>query len=91
MREGEECVARVCGELDVTTEGEFRRLFQVLLDELNGDIELDLSELAFLDVHGLRAIEWASAALSGQGRALRIVGVPQVAQQIFALVGRTRI
>jgi anti-anti-sigma factor len=54
VQQGEESVVRLGGALDVTTADEFQRTIEDLVTRHAGDILLDLSNLGFSDVAGVR-------------------------------------
>ena len=71
---------RVIGELDGTTSGELADT----IDMVEGDITLDLSQLTFIDSHGLRVILTASRA-----RAVTLLDPSEMAMMLFNRTGVT--
>jgi anti-anti-sigma factor len=73
----------VSGELDGFTAESLR----AAVAEAEGDVELDLEGVSFIDSSGLAAIIEAHLALADQQRRLRTVASSPVVQRLFALSG----
>jgi anti-anti-sigma regulatory factor len=52
-----------------------------------GDIVLDLSNLGFSDVAGVRAIAWVSTLVADQDHAMTIVRAPRLIRRVLTLTG----
>jgi anti-anti-sigma factor len=65
-------VLAISGELDLLTEREFGAYLHVALACGRGSVELDLSQLNFLDASALRVIAQGAALLIADGRTLTI-------------------
>ena len=87
VQDGDECLVRLVGELDVYTEDELRATMQDLLARRPGDIVLDLSDLGFTDLRGLRAILWSSRLVNEHDQAMWIVGASRLIRKILARTG----
>lgn len=75
MKDGDESVVQLVGELDLTTADALREAIGALLGRNPCDVLLDLSNLRFCDVEGVRALVWSSTLVSEHGHRMRIVGV----------------
>ncbi|MGY1701443.1 MEDS domain-containing protein [Geodermatophilus sp. SYSU D00766] len=62
------------GEVDLTEAAAVRTVLVDVAGDVPGVLELDLSDLAFLDVAGARALTLAGRDLAGRGIALRLTG-----------------
>ena len=71
---------RVIGDLDAVTCGKLADT----IDLVDGDITLDLSELKFIDSHGLRVILTAS-----RSRAVTLLDPSEMAMMLFDRTGVT--
>ena len=87
VQDGDECLVRLVGELDIYTLDEVRRTIEDLVARHPCDIVLDLSDLQFTDVRGLAAIAWGSKLVSEHGQAMRIVGASTMVRKVLALTG----
>lgn len=78
--------AQVSGELDLATAP---RLAETLADALSDArlVVLDLRDLAFTDVIGVRTIVDASRAARQNGRRLAVTRGPRPIRSVFALTG----
>ena len=69
---------RLAGEVDVATLPNLEHALNLLIDA-GEDVELDLAELSFIDVAGMRALVLAASRMRSAGLLLRLTGVsPQV-------------
>ena len=87
VQDGDECLVRLVGELDIYTVDEVRRTIEDLVARHPCDIVLDLSALQFTDVRGLATIVRGSRLVSEHGQAMRIVGAGRMVRKILALTG----
>jgi anti-anti-sigma factor len=76
---------QVRGEIDAWNVGAIREALQSALFE-PGDLHVDVSQLLFCDVTGIRAIVAAAAHLEG-GRRLVLHGLDPQLQKVFQVVG----
>jgi anti-anti-sigma factor len=79
---------RVAGTVDVTTGPELATALRECAARAAGDVYLDMSELAFIDVDGLRMLVATAAELDG-GR-LRVVNLAPTLRRVVGLVGWDR-
>ena len=75
---------RLVGELDMATVQTFTAAIDAT--QADGQMTLDLSELAFIDSHGLHALVKYARALDGRG-SLVLTNVPSFALKVFEIVG----
>src|SRR5204862_8343685 len=76
---------RVAGEVDMSNEGALSRLL-AREAAVGGDLTLDLSELAFIDSSGVRALLQVARNLDGRGR-LVMTGMRPAVRRMFDLMG----
>ena len=69
QRQGRSRHVRLFGELDASSSDELRSVLEPLADT-QGDIELDCSELTFMDSSGLHVLLSAAQALGADGRVI---------------------
>lgn len=83
-----ECGQGLClhGELDVTTVDDLARMLDTFADA-TGDVTLDLAELTFMDVSGLRAFEQFAGELAG---GLVLEHVSENIHRVFEITGVDR-
>jgi anti-anti-sigma factor len=74
VKDGDESVVRLVGELDLTTADELRQAIGALLSRHSCDVLLDLSDLHFCDVEGARALVWSSSLVGEHDHRMRVVG-----------------
>jgi len=77
---------RLCGEVDISTLPTLELALEILVDRA-GDATIDLYELAFIDVTGLRALARAAILLRTAGRCLRLRGANAQTLRILGLFG----
>lgn len=77
----------VCGELDLANAGDL--LFQLLglAAATTGQIELDLSQVTFMDCAGLRVLAAIDRHVSASGGSVRVIAVSSVVVRLFELTG----
>jgi anti-anti-sigma factor len=77
---------RVRGEVDIATLPTLELALEIIVD-LAADATIDLSELTFIDVCGLRALARAAIRLRRAGRCLRLRGAGTRTRRILVLLG----
>jgi len=77
---------RLRGEVDIATLPSLELALEILVDHA-ADATVDLSELTFIDVCGLRALARAAIRLRRAGRCLRLRGVGTRTRRILCLLG----
>jgi anti-anti-sigma factor len=80
---------RISGVIDNYNVDSFARSLNASL-EGEGDLRIDLSELEFCDVSGIRVLVAAAERLNG-GRRLVLHGLPAQLQTVMAAVGWTNL
>jgi anti-anti-sigma factor len=80
---------RIVGTIDVLTVGALTTNLQLAANWPVAEIQLDLSELEFIDVAGVRAIVQAASRLD-PGRNLVVTGLAAGLRRVFELVGWDR-
>jgi anti-anti-sigma factor len=83
----EEDRVRLFGELDDSNAAELSRVMQSVLAQGSSDIVLDLSNVRFCDVQGVRLIVRSAATAREQGRTLKIVGAPAILAEALSITG----
>jgi anti-anti-sigma factor len=78
-------VVRLVGELDLSDARHVTRVLDGLRDDGDDDVVVDLTNLAFLDVAGARALGQAVAAFAAVGRQLRVQGANRNASRCLSL------
>jgi anti-anti-sigma factor len=78
---------RLTGELDLATAGQAEAAVAEARSHGAGPLELDLSELTFVDSSGLRLIMQIDSACRADGCALSIVPGPRGVQRVFDVAG----
>jgi anti-sigma B factor antagonist len=71
--EGDRCVLRVAGELDLLTAPELSVRLNEVVRRPQGDVVLDLTKLEFIDSVGLHTLLNAKRRLTRQARALTVI------------------
>jgi anti-anti-sigma factor len=84
---GRRTVLALRGELDLATVSVFEAAFEAIDFASVGHVLLDLDELAFMDVCGLRAVLGLHALCREQSTALTIRPGPRAVQRVFELTG----
>ncbi len=77
----------VRGELDVADAAEFRDEVQRYGAAARVGINLDLSELRFIDSSGMAALMHAREAVESMGRTIRIVNASRPVWRVFRFAG----
>jgi len=78
-------VVRMSGEIDYTVTPKIRTGLLNYIEKTQGQLQLDLSELSYLDSSGLAVFIEARRHLVEQGRTLSIVDVTPEVKKIFQL------
>jgi anti-sigma B factor antagonist len=84
---GERAVLTVWGELDLLAESEFSAYLRAAIDCGHGSVELDLSQLNFLDTSALGVIAQGAALLRADGRSLTIRSPAPVVVRTLEITG----
>jgi anti-anti-sigma factor len=77
---------RLCGEVDISTLPTLELALEMLVDRAR-DATIDLRELTFIDVCGLRALARAAIQLRFAGRCLRLRGASTQTRRVLSLLG----
>jgi anti-anti-sigma factor len=77
---------RLRGELDIATLPTLELALSIVVDRAD-DITIDLSELTFINVCGLRALARAAIQLRLAGRCLRLSGTGTWTRRLLCLLG----
>jgi anti-anti-sigma regulatory factor len=80
---------RVAGAVDLTTSGALASTLRLAANWPGQDLHIDLSELEFIDVAGVRAIVRAAAVL-GPGRHLVVEHLAPSLRRVFGIIGWDR-
>ena len=83
---GDQVVVRPTGELDLQTAPEVRDLIQAVRREGVERVELDLSEVSFIDSVGLSMVVSAHQRLAADGVPMTVV-IPSVLRRLFEISG----
>ncbi|WUI01167.1 STAS domain-containing protein [Spirillospora sp. NBC_00431] len=75
------------GEIDVSNAGDVTRALAAARDRAAGDVHVDLTDVDFVDVAGLRAFTLAARGLSESGRLLVLHAVSPHIDRLFATIG----
>jgi anti-anti-sigma factor len=84
---GDACGLTVRGEIDVATSPQLKRALDQAIRERTGAVVLDLSDLRFLDITGLKLMLAARAALAREARSLAIVCPPGPVRRVMEIIG----
>jgi len=84
---GERAVLAIWGELDLLAEREFSAYLHAAIDCGHGSVELDLSQLNFLDASALGVIAHGAAILRANGRSLTIRSPAPVVVRTLEITG----
>lgn len=75
------------GDVDVVTVQEFDEAVAAALINFAGDVQIDLSGVAFIDLEGLRILMKASRSMAAEGRKLVLVKLAPHLQDVLRIVG----
>lgn len=76
---------KIAGEIDYTVTPKVRSSVLEHIKKTKGELEVDLSELSYLDSSGLAVFIEARRKLIDQGRSLRITALTPQVKKIFQL------
>jgi anti-sigma B factor antagonist len=85
--DGSEATMRVAGELDMTTADQLTSEFGKLLQNGCGCLQIDLSEVSFLDSSGIKALLLCWQESSEVGKEFRVVGARPMARRVMSVSG----
>lgn len=88
QRQGRSRHVRLFGELDASSSDELRSVLEPLADT-QGDIELDCSELTFMDSSGLHVLLGAARDLGSEGLVL-VQNPTSMVRRLMSLTGVER-
>ena len=77
----------LAGELDIATAGPVLDGIRLAIDSGSGPLDLDLSQLEFIDASGLRVLVQAYKHAGRRGRTLGLVNVPAKVARVLHLGG----
>ena len=80
----------VTGDLDMFAAGELRERLLRLDRESDGDIEIDLAAVSFIDSGGIGVLVGALRRAEAQGRRLTVVNVGAAVRQVFEVTHLAR-
>ncbi|HEV7584367.1 MAG TPA: STAS domain-containing protein [Solirubrobacteraceae bacterium] len=87
VAEGSAHTLVLSGELDMVASPDLQAAISVLCREGASRLVLDLSELTFMDLMGLRTVTFAKELCEWHRCDLRLVPGPDSVQRVFALTG----
>lgn len=77
----------IAGDVDFRTLDEFTMAVTEAVDTYRGDVHLDLSQLAFIEVSGMRVLAEASRLLARQNRRLVLKDLAPHLRPVLQVVG----
>jgi anti-anti-sigma factor len=77
----------LAGELDIATAGPVLDGIRLAIDSGSGPLDLDLSQLEFIDASGLRVLVQAHKHAAQRGRTLGLANVPAKVARVLHLGG----
>ncbi|HEY3870686.1 MAG TPA: ANTAR domain-containing protein [Actinocrinis sp.] len=86
-RLGSQTILRLIGALDMSTDQTLRETIAQHLENNLDVLALDVSDLDFCDVRGLRAMQWALTQAASRHTGLRIVAADEWLCRLFSLAG----
>lgn len=81
----EKGTVRITGEVDFTNSPEVRQWLKEFCSETQGGLEVDLSNLEYIDSSGLAILIEVRKHLMSSNRTIRIVGASSQVQKLFTL------
>lgn len=85
VTDGAESRIRLVGDLDVTTAADLRQAVQNLLTPPTCDVLMDLSDLRFCDVAGVRTLVWSTHLVAEHGHRMRVTGARPSIRETLAI------
>lgn len=76
----------VAGDIDFASVKEFDGALQKAITEFPGDFHVDLSQVEFIDLEGLRTLVQASQAVGEEGRQLIVTQMPSHLREVLRIV-----
>jgi anti-sigma B factor antagonist len=76
---------RITGEVDFTNSPDVRQWLKQFCSETQGDLEVDLTSLSYIDSSGLAVLIEVRKHLMATNRTIRIVGASSQVQKLFTL------
>lgn|SRR5262245_34155957 len=83
VQDGDPHVVKLVGDFDLSGAAAVRGR----LSQLDGDVDVDCSGLAFIDSSGLQVLVEAHTACASQGATLVLVGPPDCVRRLLAMTG----
>lgn len=87
---GESLIVALCGELDIATAPQFATRFDEFISGDLRQIVIDVSELTFVDVAGLRALSRLRTQAEQRLVAVRLSGVSPQVRRLMRITGPAR-
>jgi anti-sigma B factor antagonist len=84
---GDQGVIRVCGELDLSNRASMERAVEALVAGTQREIVLDVSQLRFVDAHGLRSWRTTAEVLHARGRQLVVRDPAPLIRRLLGVTG----
>ena len=84
-----EAIVAVTGDLDLATAGDLRRRLSGVIENDQGDVVLDMSDVTYMDSSGLSVVLEVRDVLQRQGRTLVIARPSAPVATILKLCGLT--
>ena len=85
-REIQSTVVRPRGDIDVCTSPTLREQLSILIAQDDPVVDVDLSEVRYLDSSGVAVLMRAWKTLDGQGRTLRLRNASAPVRRVFAVL-----
>lgn len=86
---GNETVARLVGELDITSAGALQERLTSIVE--NGNLRVDMSSVEFVDSSGLGALVQLHNLATDRGNRLELHGVPERVQRLLEITKLTEL
>lgn len=77
----------IAGDVDAVTIAEFSEAVSAAVGQFPGDLHIDLADIGFIDLEGLRILVRASRTLAAEGRKLVLVSAPPYVREVLRVVG----
>ena len=85
LRKNGSVLVRLIGDLDLATVPELHRTVSCLFGEPMASVTVDLTDMAFVDLTGLRALAIAGDTISEGGVEFHLVGVSDLVSRLLRL------